>query len=155
MTSDQLSLKIAVNALCRMVNWDGRNLAKESLGDPSNYKDNFKVIGAINELNVLTLSMPSDSESDSWFSKFAEAISSLDSIPSRIMDLEDWNDNWSSYLENDRKDLEVKAKVTQGDIASALLKERYEVLINYLEDTMKTADQQLLDELSKFFDNGQ
>lgn len=71
------------------------------------------------------------------------------------MDLEDWNDNWSSYLENDRKDLEVKAKVTQGDIASALLKERYEVLINYLEDTMKTADQQLLDELSKFFDNGQ
>ena len=97
--------------------------------------------------------MPSDSESDSWFSKFTEAISSLDSIPSRIMDLEDWNDNWSSYLENDRKDLEVKAKVTQGDIASALLKERYEVLINYLEDTMKTADQQLLDELSMFFNN--
>ena len=155
MTNDQLSLKIAVNALCRMVNWDGRNLAKESLGDPSNYKDNFKVIGAINELNVLTLSIPSDSESDSWFSKFAESISSLDSIPSRIMDLENWNDNWSSYLENDRKDLEAKAKVTQGDIASALLKERYEVLINYLEDTMKTADQQLLDELSKFFDNGQ
>ena len=71
------------------------------------------------------------------------------------MDLEDWNDNWSSYLENDRKDLEAKTKVTQGDFASALLKERYEVLINYLEDSMKTADQQLLDELSRFFDNCQ
>ena len=69
MTNDQLSLKVAVNALCRMVNWDGRKLARESLGDPNNYKDNFKVIGAINELNVLTLSMPSDSESDSWFNE--------------------------------------------------------------------------------------
>ena len=48
MTNDQLSLKVAVNALCRMVNWDGRKLSRESLGDPNNYKDNFKVIGAIN-----------------------------------------------------------------------------------------------------------
>ena len=153
MTNDQLSLKVAVNALCRMVNWDGRKLARESLGDPNNYKDNFKVIGAINELNVLTLSMPSDSESDSWFSKFAESISSLDSIPSRIMDLEDWNGNWSSYLEDYRKDLEKKVEVMQDDFASSLVKERYEVLINYLEDTMKAADQQLLDELSMFFNN--
>lgn len=153
MSIDKDSLKLAVNTLCRLVNLDGRVMAKNILGDPIHSVDNYKTIGAIEELNVLTLAIPDKTEVTTWFAKFTDAISSSELIPSRIIDLKDWNKNWSFYLHLDKKDLATKVKDKPDDLGSALLKERYEFLIQFLEDTMKSADQSLLDELDKFFEN--
>lgn len=106
MSIDKDSLKLAVNTLCRLVNLDGRVMAKNILGDPIHSVDNYKTIGAIEELNVLTLAIPDKTEVTTWFAKFTDAISSSELIPSRIIDLKDWNKNWSFYLHLDVNYLE-------------------------------------------------